>query len=151
MDSAEPAREPLAVPIDSLELPARTRDTLRRAGIMTAGDLSARDEAELLAIANIGPRSVADIRETLASLGLALRPGTPAAAETATATVPPLTRVPSPRSAPAGSGGYDDEAIALLSEARFPVARRLLPALCAAAALLLVALRARHRHRRGGR
>jgi carbon monoxide dehydrogenase subunit G len=75
--------------IEDLELPVRAYNSLRRVGIHTVDDLSARTEAELLAIENLGPQSVREIRERLAGIGRHLAEpgsdGAPAAPDAATA------------------------------------------------------------------
>jgi carbon monoxide dehydrogenase subunit G len=58
--------------IEDLNLPVRAYNSLRRDGIHTVSDLSALSEEQLLAIDNIGPRSVAEIRQKLAERGFAL-------------------------------------------------------------------------------
>src|SRR6516165_5649607 len=58
-----------AVPLEELQLPVRAYNSLRRAGIHTVDDLSARTEDDLLGIENLGPRSVQDIKQRLAGLG----------------------------------------------------------------------------------
>ncbi len=68
--AAPPADE--ALPIDVLNLGTRAWSSLRRDGIQTLGDLTRRTEQQLLAIDNIGPASVADIRAKLADRGMAL-------------------------------------------------------------------------------
>src|SRR5579859_6393290 len=69
--------------IGELQLPVRAYNSLRRVGIHTLDDLSSRTEAELLAIENLGPQSVREIKERLASIGRRLAeqggPGTVAA------------------------------------------------------------------------
>ncbi len=55
--------------IEDLQLPVRAYNSLRRVGIHTVDDLSARTEAELLAIENLGPQSVREIKERLAGIG----------------------------------------------------------------------------------
>ena len=49
------------VPLEELQLPVRAYNSLRRAGIHTVSDLSARTEDDLLAIENLGPQSVREI------------------------------------------------------------------------------------------
>jgi hypothetical protein len=49
--------------------PLRAFNSLRREGIHTVGDLAARNEADLLAIANLGPQSVSEIKQKLAERG----------------------------------------------------------------------------------
>src|SRR5579859_581608 len=71
------------VPIEELQLPVRAYNSLRRVGIHTVDDLSARTEADLLAIENLGPQSVREIKERLAGIGRGLAPGAPAGSGTA--------------------------------------------------------------------
>jgi carbon monoxide dehydrogenase subunit G len=59
-------------PIEELNLSLRSYNSLRREGIHTVGDLAARTREQLLAIDNIGPASVEEIRQKLADRGLAL-------------------------------------------------------------------------------
>jgi carbon monoxide dehydrogenase subunit G len=66
----------LALPVEELQLPVRAFNSLRREGIHTVGDLSARSEAQLLAIANLGPQSIREIKQKLAERGLALTSST---------------------------------------------------------------------------
>ena len=61
-----------ALPIDVLNLGSRAWSSLRRDGIQTLGDLTRRSSAQLLAIENIGPASVAEIKSKLADRGLSL-------------------------------------------------------------------------------
>jgi carbon monoxide dehydrogenase subunit G len=61
-----------ALTIEVLNLPVRSYNSLRRAGIDTVGQLTTRTGAELLALANIGPASVEEIRHKLANMGLTL-------------------------------------------------------------------------------
>src|SRR5215472_428435 len=65
-----------AAPLEELNLPVRAYNSLRRVGIHTVDELSARTEGELLAIENLGPQSVSQIKQRLADLGLGLaQPG----------------------------------------------------------------------------
>jgi carbon monoxide dehydrogenase subunit G len=66
----------LALPVEELQLPVRAFNSLRREGIHTVGDLSARSEAQLLAIANLGPQSIKEIKRKLAERGLVLASST---------------------------------------------------------------------------
>jgi carbon monoxide dehydrogenase subunit G len=76
--SSDPAGSTVAagadedLPIDVLNLPVRAWSSLRQDGIQTLGDLVRRNEEQLLAIGNIGPASVAEIRTKLADRGLSL-------------------------------------------------------------------------------
>ncbi|MGO8962091.1 MAG: SRPBCC domain-containing protein [Streptosporangiaceae bacterium] len=72
-----------ALPIDVLNLGSRAWSSLRHDGIQTLGDLTRRTEQQLLAIDNIGPASVADIRSKLADRGMALAESAAAKAGTA--------------------------------------------------------------------
>jgi carbon monoxide dehydrogenase subunit G len=74
-DSAAAAQDEL-LPIDVLNLGSRAWSSLRQAGIQTIGDLVKRTAQQLLAIDNIGPASIADIRRKLADRGLALAEST---------------------------------------------------------------------------
>jgi len=104
----------LPLPIEDLQLPLRAFNSLRREGIHTVGDLAARNEADLLAINNLGPQSVSEIKQKLAERGLALAPAapgagqlgadqpaeTPGARNAAGAAVPRRPAEPGPRAAP---------------------------------------------------
>jgi DNA-directed RNA polymerase subunit alpha len=73
--------EPGAVPategddrlIEELEIGVRAYNCLKRAGIQTIGDLVQKSESELKAIPNFGERSIEEVNESLAALGLGLR------------------------------------------------------------------------------
>ncbi|MGH3155208.1 MAG: DNA-directed RNA polymerase subunit alpha C-terminal domain-containing protein, partial [Streptosporangiaceae bacterium] len=62
----------LAIPIEELNLPVRPYNGLKGEGIDTVGQVVAHTESELLAIKNIGERSVQEIEEKLHDLGLTL-------------------------------------------------------------------------------
>ena len=59
--------------IEELEIGVRAYNCLKRAGIQTIGELVQKSESELKAIPNFGDRSIDEVKEALASLGLALR------------------------------------------------------------------------------
>ncbi|HEY3733873.1 MAG TPA: DNA-directed RNA polymerase subunit alpha C-terminal domain-containing protein [Streptosporangiaceae bacterium] len=63
----------LALPLEELNLPARSFNSLRGEGIATVGELVARTGTELLAIKNLGEKSVGEIEQRLGEIGLALR------------------------------------------------------------------------------
>lgn len=63
----------LALPIESLKLQSRSYNALRRRGILTVGELVAHSEADLLDIRNFGTKSIEEIKESLAGLGMALK------------------------------------------------------------------------------
>jgi hypothetical protein len=145
----------------------RAYNSLRRVGIHTVDDLSARTEADLLAIENLGPQSVKEIKERLAGLGRHLADQTAqasdgsaagadgAAADTAAANGArgggraPDEPGPDPAAAPRGARPPDEDAIDLLSVAGFPVLKRALPVLAAVAVLLLVIFGLRRGRRSG--
>jgi DNA-directed RNA polymerase subunit alpha len=60
-------------PIEELELGVRSYNCLKRVGIETIGDLVSKSENELAAIPNFGKKSIEEVKETLATQGLALR------------------------------------------------------------------------------
>ncbi|GAA4287091.1 DNA-directed RNA polymerase subunit alpha [Georgenia daeguensis] len=63
----------LALPIEDLGLLSRSYNCLKREGIHTVGELVARSEADLLDIRNFGAKSIGEIKEKLAGLGLGLK------------------------------------------------------------------------------
>ncbi|MPV36538.1 DNA-directed RNA polymerase subunit alpha [Georgenia subflava] len=63
----------LALPIEDLGLLSRSYNCLKREGIHTVGELTARSEADLLDIRNFGAKSIGEIKEKLAGLGLGLK------------------------------------------------------------------------------
>jgi carbon monoxide dehydrogenase subunit G len=148
--SADGAGDPAT--IEDLQLPVRAYNSLRRVGIHTVDDLSARTEADLLAIENLGPQSVKEIKERLAGLGRHLAEqaaGAPAsdgsAAGAAANGAGAGERGPAPRAA----RPPDEDAIDLFSVAGLPVLKRALPVLAAVAVLLLVIFGMRRGRRSG--
>jgi carbon monoxide dehydrogenase subunit G len=155
-----------AVPLEELQLPVRAYNSLRRAGIHTVGELSARTEDDLLAIENLGPQSVREIKQRLAGLGYHLaerdalaavggngagpRPGPATAATDGAAAQNGATApVASQPDAPRAARPPDEDAIDLLSVAGFPVLKRALPVAGAVLVLLLLILGIRGKRRRG--
>jgi carbon monoxide dehydrogenase subunit G len=127
--------------LEELQLPVRTYNSLRRVGIHTVDDLSARTEDDLLAIENLGPQSVREIKERLAGAGRHLAEqaaGAGSAAGAAGADSAPASDVGAGATAPRGARPPDEDAIDLLSVAGFPVLKRALPVLAAIVVLLLV-------------
>ena len=155
----------LGQPIEELGLSLRSYNSLRREGVHTVGGLSSRTRQDLLAIDNIGPASVEEIKQKLADRGLTLAdspassnglPGAPPlkpAAAAATASPPPAPGAPAPTAPrPASSTRpSDDDAIDLLGVAGLPVLKRAIPVAAAAlAAAAVIALRIRSKHKRAG-
>ncbi|NLV92216.1 MAG: DNA-directed RNA polymerase subunit alpha [Firmicutes bacterium] len=59
--------------IEELELSVRSYNCLKRAGINTVEELTRRTEADMMKVRNLGKKSLAEVKERLASLGLSLR------------------------------------------------------------------------------
>jgi len=151
--AAASGREAPPIPIEDLHLPVRAFNSLRREGIHTVGDLSTRNEADLLAIANLGPQSVSEIKQKLAERGLELG-GAAAGAEPVAAgsTAGAAAAAPSPTATaqaapPQFARPPDEDAIDLLSVAGFPVLKRALPAVGVVVALIMLLLLGRRRRR----
>ena len=166
------------VPIEDLNLPVRSYNSLRREGVATVGSLTALSEQDLLAIDGLGPASVKEIRSRLADRGLSL--GTGAAANGGTSAAPAASAAapasvagqatpaagPSPLAdrvadqdlaaangllPPQGARPPDEDALDLLSVAGLPLLKRVLPAIGVAlfGAVLFGLLRRRRRRARG--
>jgi len=82
-ETEEPAIEIAAVPeqvlnenlfrsVDELELSVRSANCLQNANIKSIGDLVQRTEAEMLKTKNFGRKSLKEIKEILAEMGLSL-------------------------------------------------------------------------------
>ena len=68
-------------PVDQLNLSVRTMNCLRRGGIATVGELTLKTERDLLTLRNFGQKSLNEIKEKLAELGLTLKAPTEEEAE----------------------------------------------------------------------
>jgi carbon monoxide dehydrogenase subunit G len=177
-DRASPAASSdLSRPIDELNLPVRAWNSLRRDGIQTVGDLVRRTPQQLLAMENIGPASVAEIRRKLADHGLALA-GAPAdvtaaggwASDDEGNEAPLAGQADDDRTAPASGAAHgraahddrraarangtrsswqsDDDAIDLLDVAGIPVLKRALPVLGGVVVAALLVIGIRRRRRK---
>ena len=151
--------------LESLTLPVRTYNGLRRTGIHTVDDLASQTREQLLAIEGIGPASVEEIRQKLADRGLTLREspvsGNGVAGSAAVQPPPTVPAAAAPRPAPeaprpavaASNAGRasDDDAIDLLSVAGASVLKRAIPvaAVVAAATVIVVRIRVKRRKARG--
>ncbi len=62
-----------AMPIEELDLSVRPYNCLKRASINTVGDLVQRTEEEIVNVKNFGRKSLDEVKEKLAVLGLTLR------------------------------------------------------------------------------
>ncbi len=71
-DVPEPLNPNLFKSVDELELSVRSANCLQNANIRFIGELVQRTEAEMLKTKNFGRKSLNEIKETLASMGLSL-------------------------------------------------------------------------------
>ena len=67
----------LALPVEELQLTVRSYNCLKREGIHTVGELVARSEQDLLDIRNFGTKSIDEVKQKLAELGLLLKDSAP--------------------------------------------------------------------------
>lgn len=65
----------LEMTIDELDLSVRSYNCLKRAGINTVDELIQRDEVDMMKVRNLGRKSLEEVRQRLASLGLSLKKG----------------------------------------------------------------------------
>ncbi len=71
-EEAEPLNPNLFKSVDELELSVRSANCLQNANIRFIGELVQRSESEMLKTKNFGRKSLNEIKETLASMGLTL-------------------------------------------------------------------------------
>jgi DNA-directed RNA polymerase subunit alpha len=71
-EEPDPLNANLFKSVDDLELSVRSANCLQNANIRFIGELAQRTEAEMLKTKNFGRKSLNEIKETLASLGLSL-------------------------------------------------------------------------------
>ena len=74
-DTDEALEEDYNQPIEELNLTQRSYNCLKREGIHTVGELTARSEADLMDIRNFGQKSITEVKEKLAELGFGLKDG----------------------------------------------------------------------------
>jgi len=149
--------------LESLVLPVRTYNGLRRTGIHTVDDLASQTREQLLAIDGIGPASVEEIKQKLADRGLTLTDspvsGNGVAGSGAVKhppTVPsavaakPAAEAPRPTPAATSNVGRasDDDAIDLLSVAGASVLKRAIPVAAALVTATVIVLRIRIKRKR---
>ncbi|WP_296666514.1 DNA-directed RNA polymerase subunit alpha [Demequina sp.] len=72
-DTEESLEEDYNQPIEELNLTQRSYNCLKREGIHTVGELTARSEADLMDIRNFGQKSITEVKEKLAELGFSLK------------------------------------------------------------------------------
>jgi len=63
----------LEITIEELDLSVRSYNCLKRAGINTVEELIKRDEEEMMKVRNLGRKSLEEVQQKLAALGLSLR------------------------------------------------------------------------------
>ena len=63
----------LEMPIEELGLSVRSYNCLKRAGIDTVGELTRKTEEDMMKVRNLGKKSLQEVKEKLAQLGLSLR------------------------------------------------------------------------------
>ena len=64
----------LEMTIEELDLSVRAYNCLKRAGINTIGELVQRNEEDMMKVRNLGRKSLEEVVQKLAGLGLSLRP-----------------------------------------------------------------------------
>ncbi len=74
-DSEESLEEEYNQPVEELNLTQRSYNCLKREGIHTVGELTARSENDLMDIRNFGMKSITEVKEKLAELGFSLKDG----------------------------------------------------------------------------
>ena len=67
--------------IEELDFSVRTYNCLKKANILTIGELVQTTEADLMQIRNFGKKSLVEVREKLAQLGLTLKGGSTVATD----------------------------------------------------------------------
>jgi carbon monoxide dehydrogenase subunit G len=154
------------LPIEELNLPVRSYNSLRRQGVHTVGALASRNEKDLLAIDGLGPQSVKEIKQKLADHGLTLdSAGAPAAGEGSSGPAADGAAADGAAADGAAAGATtqglngsrptaaappsDDDAMDLLSVAGLPILKRALPGIGLLVGLLvLLVARSRRKRRR---
>ena len=63
----------LEITIEELDLSVRSYNCLKRAGINTVEELIKKDEEEMMKVRNLGRKSLEEVQQKLAALGLSLR------------------------------------------------------------------------------
>jgi len=63
----------LEMPIEELDLSVRSFNCLKRAGINTVGDLVEKTDEEMIRVRNLGKKSLEEVKQKLAALGLNLK------------------------------------------------------------------------------
>ena len=69
----KPENGPATMSIDDLDLPVRSNNCLRRAGINTVEELTQKSEEDMMKVRNLGKKSLDEVKKKLSDLGLSLR------------------------------------------------------------------------------
>jgi DNA-directed RNA polymerase subunit alpha len=64
----------LVMAIEELELSVRSFNCLKRASINTVEELTQRTEEDMMKVRNLGMKSLVEVKNKLAELGLSLKP-----------------------------------------------------------------------------
>lgn len=64
----------LEMPIEELDLSVRSFNCLKRAGINTVGELTAKTDEDMMKVRNLGKKSLEEVKEKLYAMGLGLKP-----------------------------------------------------------------------------
>ncbi|MCT6891858.1 MAG: DNA-directed RNA polymerase subunit alpha, partial [Lactobacillus sp.] len=67
------AEKKLEMTIEELDLSVRSYNCLKRAGINTLQELTDKTEADMMRVRNLGRKSLEEVKNKLADLGLSLR------------------------------------------------------------------------------
>jgi DNA-directed RNA polymerase subunit alpha len=70
--SAQPSSPNLLLPIEDMDLSVRSYNCLKREGVATVGELVDKTEQDLLDIRNFGQKSIEEVKQKLAEMGLSL-------------------------------------------------------------------------------
>jgi DNA-directed RNA polymerase subunit alpha len=105
-DKPQIKNENLNRSVEELELSVRSYNCLKNANIQTIGELVQKTEAEMLKTKNFGRKSLNEIKEILASMGLSLGMKID---EQGNAVPGPTSSLPSPTMASLGDGGNGSE------------------------------------------
>ena len=61
------------VPIEDLDLSVRSYNCLKRAGIKTVEELTQKSEDDMIRVRNLGKKSLKEVKEKLAEMGLSFK------------------------------------------------------------------------------
>ncbi|HEY8340216.1 MAG TPA: DNA-directed RNA polymerase subunit alpha [Egibacteraceae bacterium] len=70
--ASQPSSPNLMLPIEDMDLSVRSYNCLKREGVSTVGELVQKTEQDLLDIRNFGQKSIEEVKQKLAEMGLSL-------------------------------------------------------------------------------